>query len=373
MKPIDKLTEQRLFALLRLALWGKETGMEENAETPLFADITEQEWERLYKLSVEQGVLAVAFDGIQCLPDNMQPGLDNRVQWGFNVGNIEKIYNRQLGAARKSVSFFAGNGIRTMIMKGLSVARYYPVPSHRQFGDIDIYLFGDYERGNELIEARGGIIRKNFFVHSEFRIDGINIENHEFFVNARVNKTGAYVQRELEKIVGKNPRPLITVDGAYSPSAEFDALFLTRHATWHYARECITLRDLCDWTMFLNSTADTIDTDYVMRVLSESGLDRYASIVTDICRKYLGLTKVLPFKEHYPELVERVKEDILTFENHDKHRRIGFIRAFYRKIANRISRKWCYDLVVPDSFYGNIFYSMRGYLSKPLSIFKARL
>ncbi len=367
MKPVDRMTEQRLFTLLRMSLWG---GCE---DTSIFEGITEPEWEQLYKMSVEQAVLAIAFDGVMRLPDHLQPGLDNRVQWGFNVGNIEQIYSRQLNAARKLSELFGAEGIRTMIMKGLSVARYYPKPSHRQFGDIDIYLFGDYARGNEIIAANGSAVRQSFFVHSEFRIGGVNVENHEKFVNDRVNRTGAYIQRELERIAPTGLRPLGEVDGAYSPSAEFDALFLTRHATWHYARECITIRDLCDWAIFLHSEVANMDTGYVMRALKQSGLDRYASIVTGICRKYLGLKEGLPFEEEYPGLVERVKEDILTFENPDKHRNIGFLRTFYRKIRNRITRKWCYDEVVPDSFYGNLCYSIGNYMIKPLQIFKAKL
>ncbi len=367
MKPIDKITEQRIFTILRLALWNREEDMS------VFNGITEAEWDDIYRICVDQAVIAVAFDGVMRLPDHLQPGLDNRVQWGFNVGNIEKIYGRQRSAAQKLVKAFAAEGIRTMIMKGLSVARYYPTPSHRQFGDIDIYLLGDYARGNELVVSRGGKLKHEFFVHTEFRVDGVNVENHEIFVNAKVNRTGAYVQRELERIVGNGLQPLAAVEGAYAPSPEFDALFLTRHATWHYARECITLRDLCDWAAFVNATADTIDTGSVMRALAESKLERYAAIVTGICREYLGLEKSLPFTNEYPDLVERVKEDILTFENPDKHRSINFIGTFYRKLRNRFERKWCYDQVVPDSFYGNIFYSVRNYLSRPLAIFKAKI
>lgn len=366
MERIDNITEKRLFALLRLALWGRDE------DTGIFEGITEAEWSDIYAVALMQGVLAIAFDGAMMLPEQMQPDLDTKIQWGYNVGHIEKIYARQIDTASGITRLFAGNGIRTMIMKGISVARYYPVPAHRQFGDIDVYLMGDYAKGNEIIAAKGIPIKYEYFVHSEFRLNGVNIENHELFVNANVNKTGAYVQRELDRLVA-DVRLHPTVEGAYVPSPEFDALFLTRHATWHYARECIRLRDLCDWALFLHHEADNMDKTEVIRMLRESGLERYASIVTEICRNHLGLDRSLPFAAEYHELSERVKNDILTFENPDKFKEIGFVRVFLRKLQNRFSRKWCYDLVVPDSYYGNILYSIKNYLTAPLGLFKAKL
>lgn len=363
---VDDICAKRLFALLRLAL---SNGGE---DVSIFEGMSAGEWSDVYELSVRHGVMAIAFDGMRRLPENLQADFDNRIQWGYNAEHAEQTYNRQKSVAESVCRVFAENGIRTMIMKGLSVADYYPVPSHRQFGDIDMYLMGDYDKGNAIVASKGIEVRYEFFVHSEFRIRGINFENHKTFVNARVNRTGAYVQAALEGLA-KNIRPLESVKGAYAPSAEFNALYLTRHATWHYAREGIKLRDVCDWAMFLRKEVSGMDTELVMRMLRESGLERYASIITGICRKYLGLDVTLPFGMEYPELVERVKDDILSFDNPDKHKEIGFIRAFRDKIRNRIERKWCYDLVVPDSFYGNILYSIGNYMSKPAKIFKAKL
>ena len=366
MNPTNDLTENRLFLLLRLALWQR------NEETTLFDGITPAEWNDIYALALAQGVFAIAFDGACMLPKELQPDLDCKIQWGYNVKHIEKGVAHQSGVASTIVRLFADNDIRTMIMKGISIAGYYPIPAHRQFGDVDIYLMGDYAKGNALIAAKGARIRYDYFVHSEFVVNGINIENHETFVNARVNRTGAYVEKELEQMVADvRPHPLI--DKAYAPSPEFNALFLTRHATWHYARECIRLRDLCDWAVFLHHEADNMDIDRVMRNLRESDLERYASIVTEICRKYLGLDKQLPFSAEYHDLAEQVKNDILTFETPDKLRHLGIVSVFMHKIRNRIGRKWCYDLVVPDSFWGNIFYSLRTYLSRPLEIFRAHI
>lgn len=365
---IDKIIDKRLFALIRIALW------QSHEEHCLFESMSDQDWNNVYNKSVEQGVLAIAYDGVRALPEPLQPSLDVKVQWAFNVQHIENLYAKQLNTAERLVALYNKHGIRTMILKGVTNAAAYPTPSHRQFGDIDIFLMGNYQKGNDIIASRGVKVKQEYFVHTEFSLGGINVENHRVFVNDTVNATGRYVQEQLSALA-EQAKAHPTVEGALAPSAEFDALFLTRHSSWHYARECIRLRDLCDWAMFLHRNSATMDGEMAVKMLRECDMERYASILTDICHNYLGLPKEesLPFSAHYPALAERVLEDIMTFDNPEKHNHINFLKAFVWKIRNRLTRKWCYDEVVADSFWGNIGYSIKNYLRNPFEILRAKL
>lgn len=362
---ISSTTERAIFSLLRTSIFGAE------AECSLFEGMSTEQWQQIYTLATAQGVLAFVYDGIKCLPEALQPGLDIRIQWAYNVSHIEKIYDHQLAVATLVANTFAKSGIKTLILKGLSNAQLYPKPSHRQSGDIDIYLMGDFERGNEIIRQKGIKVKHDYFVHSEFIVKGINIENHLHFVNPNVNKTGRYINDMLLQLSeGSLPHP--TVASALIPSATFTALFLLRHSSWHFARESIKLRDLCDWAIFLARCGEQIDTERLMDMLRQSGLERYAAILTTLAVKYLGVTSPLPFSESYDKLSERVKQDILSFDAGKSGKR-GVIATFIGKIRNRRSRKWCYELVVPDGYMGNIWFSIRGYLQNPLAIFKAKL
>lgn len=366
MSAINHIVNRRLLALLRLALW------REAQEPALFDGMDDEAWNAVYNKSVEQGVLALAYDGVRQLPAELQPDIDVRVQWGYNVEHIEKIFAQKTKAATRLVKLYADNGIRTMIMKGVSVARYYPTPAHRQFGDIDIFLMGDYERGNRIVAERGAKVKYSFFVHSEFTVGSTNVENHRWFINPYVNRCATYVQHALEQLADTlHPHPI--VEHAYAPSAEFDALFLTRHSSWHYARESIHLRELCDWALFLHYEHDNMDCKEVSRLLQESGLERYAAIVTEIGCRYLGLaeTKRIADTKVEPALVERVMEDILTYDEKQQAKR-GVITTFWHKITKRWARKWCYDEVVPDGFFENIIYSAKNYILHPKAIFTAQ-
>ena len=366
MSAILHIANRRLLALLRLAMWQKPQ------DEVLFKEMSDEEWNDVYNKSVEQGVLALAYDGVKLLPAELQPGIDVRIQWGFNVEHVEKMFAHKTATASRLVKLYADNNIRTMIMKGVSVARYYPTPAHRQFGDIDIFLMGDYERGNRIVAERGAKVKYSFFVHSEFSVSGVNVENHRWFVNPYVNRCATYVQRALEPLANDlRPHPL--VEHAYAPSAEFDALFLSRHSSWHYARESIHLRELCDWALFLHNEYEGMNRELAGRLLRESGLERYVAIVTEIGCKYLGLSnhKCITNCTVEPTLIDRVLEDILTYDESENQKR-GVIATFWHKIAKRWARKWCYDEVVPDGFFENIIYSAKNYLLHPGAILKAK-
>lgn len=367
MSKVSAITERRLFSLLRMALFEREEDLS------IFKGMSDNDWKEIYSVALEQGVLAFAYDGATYLYEEIQPSIEIKIQWAYNIAYIEKIFAKQQRTAQRFVKALTPYEIKPVILKGLSNASLFNNPAHRQAGDIDIHLMGDYAKGNKIAKSMGLKVRYDFFVHSEFKMNGINIENHLFFVNPFVNATGKYVQDVLSAVSAESLLPHPIIDGAYMLPHEESALFLIRHSSWHYAREGIKLRDICDWAMFLYKCGDTMDCTKVLKLLTESGLDRYAAIMTHIATQHLRLIPQLKFDTDYSDLAQRVKNDILSFCNPEKHSDIGFIRAFFLKMRNRISRKWCYDDVVPDSYWGNIFYSIKGYLTNPSAIFKAKL
>ena len=366
MAKMTDIHTRRLFTLLRLALSNQA------CEQEIFADATAEDWKQIYNLALEQGVLAIVYDGIQRLEECYALELETKIQWAYNVSHIEKIYAKQVAAATKLTKAFASEGITTLILKGLSTASLYPVPSHRSSGDIDIYLMGQYERANALISAMGNSVHYDYFVHSEFIFDGINIENHRYLINPFVNRYAEYLEEQLELLATKTSEHP-TIKRARMACPEFSILFYLRHASWHFARESIRLRDICDWAIILSHFSNSAEWNDLLQCLEKADMKRFAAILTTVVATVFGSDYSHIFGQKYEQLSARVLEDILTFSNPQKYNKVGFIRAFTEKIRNRISRKWCYDSVVPDSYWGNIWFSIKGYISKPKAITKAKL
>ena len=354
--------QEILCALCRSAMW------QQPCDLDLSPGISDEQWQRIYMNSVRHGVLALALDGVMRLPKELQPGFNTRIKWGYNAEVIAKRYNAQKATAEKLAAIFAEKGIRTMVMKGIGLSLYYPLPRQRPFGDIDIYLFDKFDEGNRIMSKYGCDVDGSYYRHYEFGFGGFNIENHSCFVETRINDTNKYIESELQAMVS-DVRTAPSLKGILLPSPDFNALFLARHASWHFARESIQLRDLCDWALFLNAEIGNIDTTRYMEQLRNSGMERFVSIITDICRMKLGLKAELPVSSHYPELCERVFEDIINYRK-PQFKNVSTIKHFILKLKMRIERKWCYDMIVPDSFYGNTLHSVTNYITHPSSIFK---
>ncbi|MBR3793892.1 MAG: hypothetical protein IKK27_08190, partial [Alistipes sp.] len=91
-------THEVLFCLTRAGLGGVGEWSSE---------IGKVEWAEVIKLAAVQGVLAIAWDGLQKLiaegriPAEQQPSRDQMLRWLANVDSIEKSYARQKIAIRK--------------------------------------------------------------------------------------------------------------------------------------------------------------------------------------------------------------------------------------------------------------------------------
>ena len=179
------ITEQMLFALLRSALHGT------HADATIFAGITSEAWQECYRLSVRQGVMALAWDGLITLPTELQPPKSLKINWWLAVERCEKRYRYYCRVISDLSTFYATHGITAVQLKGVGFANNYPIPSHREGGDIDIFTYSADSSGlsdreaNSLADKlmRGRGIEVDFShsqKHSMFYYKGIPIENHKY-------------------------------------------------------------------------------------------------------------------------------------------------------------------------------------------------
>ena len=126
-----------LFALLRKALHPER-------EEPKLRSL-QLDWPALYRLAANQGVLALAWDGVEravAAGDLVQEQLPDRmlkIKWALAVEAIEKRHKRQLACVQRMDEVLHEARESVMLFKGVSLAQFYPVPHHRECGDIDIY------------------------------------------------------------------------------------------------------------------------------------------------------------------------------------------------------------------------------------------
>lgn len=361
-KEINKVTDE-LFALLRIGLWG-------GGDALSFSALGSDRWSEVYALAVRHGVLAVAWDGVRQLPADMRPPKPLMLQWGVNVERIEQRYRKQAAVISRLAAFYAAHDMKMMVLKGYSLSLFYPVPEHRAYGDIDIWLYGCRKEADKALAAEWGVqVDYGKEHHTTFVVDGVMIENHYDFMNTKDSLANVRTERLLKRYASL-PGACRLVDGAevQLPPVRFDALFLLRHAAVHFAAVNIELRHLVDWAAFVVGNRDKIDWQTLYADTEAIGMSRFLSCMNGLCIDRLGVDAALfGTFERDAELEQRVLNEMLQ-PCFDEAMPSGAISVVWFKIRRRWVGRWKHNLVSCDSFAGGFIRSTFGHFLKPRSI-----
>jgi len=353
-----------LFALLRAALHRK---ME---DTALFARYDEACWGEIYRRSSVQGVLAVVWDGLQMLPGELRPPRALLLEWAFNVEQIEKRYRRHEAAVTRLAAFYHRHGFPMMLLKGYGLSLSYPVPSHRPFGDIDIWLYGRQPEADRVVARELGLrIDEDKEHHTTFLFDGIVVENHYDLVNNETHSSNRRIEQPLKRFAAQ-PGESVELGGVPVglPSVPFNALFLLRHAAVHFAAVNIGLRHVLDWYVFIERNAGKIGWEELYALAREANMDRFLGCLNAICVEDLGLDpSLLPPFTVDPKLKERVLNEILSPE-FSAPKPTGLLPNMWFKTRRWWANRWKHRIVYDEGLAEAFVNSVRVHLKRPKSI-----
>lgn len=279
-----------VLALLRSAIHQQEV------ETVDFQQVTEQDWVDCYMLALSQGVLSLAWDGAQRLPSQYHPPLNVKLSFALREKEQTKRYSVHCLAANKITQLLAQHGISTVILKGVGLSRLYPIPAHREGGDIDIYTYSadkqkmsDEEANHladEILLNQGALTDgSDYKKHSKLGLYGVTIENHRLFLHISGCQTLTKAEQWLEAHITTQAVDL--QDGECRievPSSAFDSVFISLHAAQHYGSG-LSLKHLCDWALLIKQYGFTLPSD-----LDDKHFKLTVSTLTHLCNHYLGLS-----------------------------------------------------------------------------------
>ena len=359
-------SEQMLFALLRSSLHEKET------ETNFFQNISEEDWKQCYRLAIEQGVMALAWDGVMRLPKELHPSRSLKLTWAMAVERYEAKYLRYCQIADELFTFYASHGIEMVQLKGVGFSTLYPVPAHREGGDIDIYTWSadksrmsDHEANqlaDKLMKLQGIGVEYHSYKHSNFNYKGVPVENHKCFLDVKEFKEAIQANeilvREFKPISVKLSEGQVQI-----PSPTFNAFFIVFHALQHYGRG-IALHHLCDWTIILKH--------YGWLIPEEMKGDRFLNAVkamTHICNEYLGTNvHVEGDKELVNEMIQEILDPTFKVEIPPMSKVNIFIYKV-RRLRHYIELK---SHVFDISVRWRIWDSIKSHIREPKTIFERK-
>lgn len=271
-----------VFDILKAAIW----------KTPVCAPdgFGTEEWGRVHSVLSIHGLAAFAYDAVAAMPDEVKPPKSVTMRFISSVVAAEQNYAKLMEVDSRLNDLISDSGYKALRLKGFALASYYPKPSSRRFGDIDVYSPGKGDEIDAFFRSKGLEVDDSFYRHSHCRIKGISIENHKCLLDLRGRKRLRELDRDLSSmasdILSRETSPAL-----YDPDAFFSAIFNLHHSLSHFIYEGVTLKFLTDWIMFLKSEHDVIASEGMQEKLHVHGLIKFAGLLTRVSIDHLGLAE----------------------------------------------------------------------------------
>ena len=222
------------------------------------------DWDRMMDIASAQGIMAWVWDGICKLPKEFQPPRQYAINWGLSAQEIWDRYAYQKKVLMEIIDICNQNNIRLLLFKGIALSELFPNPHSRPSGDIDFYLFGDYQKGNVLF-AKDNISRSN--KRTGFDYKGVHIENHRIFLNAYTKKhinAIKYLESSLDDVS-------LTKDGYYIMSPTACIVYQVMHFMAHLddISNPLSFRFIVDFGITMNQYQNQVHAESLKPILKQ--------------------------------------------------------------------------------------------------------
>ena len=345
-----------------------------HSEADLESTPADIDWQALSDLAGKQGVVAIAWDGYSRLYEAgmVTVDMDKQIkkQW---IGRVIQTHEWKYPTYRATIghlaSFYEKHGIKMMVLKGYGLSLNYPNPAHRPCGDVDIWNYGEYKRADKALHDDLGIkIDNSHHHHTVFHFEGQMFENHYDFVNIYAHPSSKVVEKRLKELASRGDEE-IEIDGlrVYLPNPDFNALFLLRHTSAHFAAEKMSLRQILDWGTFVQRYHDRIDWNGLVSFVDGVGMRPFMDVLDGICVDYLGFPAIL-FPSGRSDEESRVVEDLFAPEFSDKNPKGHFFGSLLWRYRRWKHNDWKHRLVYPESLLRTFFAQLKAHLMKPASL-----
>ena len=329
------------------------------------------EWDRIYALASQQGLLAVVLDGIENKPNVQKPPQETLLNW---IGEVLQTYEQRYEAYQKAIgslaSFYNQQGFKMMLIKGYACGICWPNPIHRPYGDIDIWMFGEQERADALMRKEKGIkVDTSHHHHTTFEWEGFLVENHYDFVNTKDLKSSKSMEKVFKEL-GQDDSYCVEIEGerVYMPSPNLHALFLMRHLALHFASVSVDFRQLIDWAFFIEKHTKEINWSWLIETLKKYHMLEFYNCINAICVGDLGFdVNIFPKAQFNPNLKDRVLEDIMNPQFVAEEPRC-IIRRLRYKYVRWQGNAWKQNLCFGENRFKVFWMSLWAHLAKPKSL-----
>ena len=259
------MINQLLFSLLRFAM-GCE--LEEDSMR-LIQGMAEKEWDEVYNVARTQTVTGLVYHALTLFPGK-PPGLSTKMlyRWASEAERLEKRSRIVFRFAEELLDRLGSAGLSPLVMKGPSVAMYYPKPLLRESGDIDLYV-----PENE-ISATLECLHQMGYSSSKSADGGYCVTGGLADIDLHDKYFDLHVKDELLPPV---------------PSPQAELMMLSSHILKHALGPGVGLRQICDMALAYKALEGLYDKRQLAMLFKRCGLDSWNRLLCSFLKARLGL------------------------------------------------------------------------------------
>ncbi|MDE6692517.1 MAG: nucleotidyltransferase family protein [Muribaculaceae bacterium] len=340
--PLSLPTVCQCLELIRSALW---------QTAPMWKPFTDTcpKWDHISKMAMEQTVGPLVVESALRLPEHLRPPKEWVRKACAMVERNRRTHKLMDSTVAEAFSTFREADLSPVLLKGQAYARFYPDPTLRQCGDIDIYVGGEQYRQAYEVAVRSGWECDDEFLpdakHYRCTIRGVKTELH--MAAARLVPETAdrrFVRWSLAHLDGSHGCATVGGEAVPVPTPLFDVVFVFTHLLHHYLSGGIGLRQVCDWVMLLHIHAGIIDHRELRQRLEDFGLLRSWQIFTPLAVDILGLprTECPLYSPRYLENAKTILSFIIREGNFGQY--VSLFPCSPRGyLLRKIYSYWCYS------------------------------
>lgn len=320
--------------LLQAGLWEREHLV------PAIFPLSDQEWQLIYKQSIQQTVEGIVYDGIQNLPPSQRPPRSLALKWLVRIEHIERRNTAMNQIIAAQYLFFKKHQIEPILLKGQGMAQYYPQPLHRICGDIDWYFPTKkmYRQANSLIEKRGLELVYTAGYSSSYNWDHFETEHHLHIFDIHNPFCIPFLKRLLLQEKENTRYSMINDVAVALPAHHVNMVQVTSHILKHLLSFGIGIRQLCDTARLYHVVKTDIDPHEIKKIYHQLGIERWIDQLHHVLVHHIGLPKTdLPYPLSNKN-ADWLMEDILVSGNfgfHDSR----YSQAEQQNKGNRVETK----------------------------------
>ena len=260
------------------------------------------DWTSVLDVAIEQCVQGICLEAIEKLPAGTipQPIL---LQW-IGLSEMQRQqFEQTWRVACKLDKLWAAEGIQATVLKGRSIAKFYPVQSHRYSCDLDVFIGGEWGRACELLEGQGIRLEHEVYKEVEFTLDNVYVECHRYITPVRGNKHLKELERYLRLLLDGEPKECFEGTTLVCPPLMFTVMLYIEHALGDLLHGHLTLKHIVDWVVLRRQS---VDWDAFHTRCKAFKFDKFLPLIDALADVVEGKTEYNKLQPSYQEVFDEI-------------------------------------------------------------------